>query len=906
MAGYRYKQGDRPLAGYTVERAAGRGGFGEVYYAVSDGGREVALKAVQSFEQIEMRGITQCMNLKSPHLVTIFDVRHNDQGDPFVIMEFVAGPSLRELIDAAPGGLGTQKAAFFLREIGKGLSYLHDCGIVHRDLKPANIFYEDGYVKIGDYGLSKVMSADHHQSQTVTVGTVHYMAPEIGAGRYDRSIDIYALGCVLYEMLTGQVPYLGASPSEVLMKHLTCEPDVSSLEEPFRTVVRRSMAKDPAERYASVREMVEAVFGAEHVRDSVSHYAAEDLSMVAGRVGRKLNVGAGGGSGAMPIDETPGPRGGGESDSDAPDSWSTMTRRVDEAARRFERAGERFGHDLERQIKRHVGGVVGREVAKQGRPGRAVMPSLADPKRDPLGGLARGSLALVSIVTVVTATAFLFGGRDVPAAALLLHFAAAGAMVGLRASGRIFGAAIAGERGPVRWLAIGGPAAVLMLLFALPVLPALMHSVGTRNALGVLAALMLPLFVFDWHKRMAPGRAERLSIGQAAGPVLAAWVTSLFTTNQHAMVIGAMAAIALGAQVLAPFDPTVTDPADDEGEEDEPSESPSAPQTDHARAAGAHAAHATHAAHAATPGHVHPAPGNAGKSPAGDAGLDDASPRSRLIALLLSVAPLVMGFPVCGLQRFYAGKVGTGILWLLTLGFLGIGQLVDVILIATGTFEDADGRRLTVWWRGDGTERAGSAARSLPASRAARPVPRVNPLSVLLGLAGVLALLATVVPTLVLALQLPEMIAAGFPDPSLAAELTRGLGYADWPNLFHRIGRTAVFGLCVASAVLLMLSRRGGGAWHMMRAVSGVGLFFLACVMSWSVIPDWTATQLWAEIRSLVEGNQIGPAIERLLDAGQGRALVLMVLALVSAVVVLLWPASREVPLATRREGVER
>ena len=75
MRGYRYKHGDRPLDGYTIQRAAGRGGFGEVYYAISDSGREVALKVVHTFEQMELRGISQCMNLKSPHLVSIFDVR---------------------------------------------------------------------------------------------------------------------------------------------------------------------------------------------------------------------------------------------------------------------------------------------------------------------------------------------------------------------------------------------------------------------------------------------------------------------------------------------------------------------------------------------------------------------------------------------------------------------------------------------------------------------------------------------------------------------------------------------------------------------------------------------------------------------------------------------------------------
>jgi hypothetical protein len=288
MDTYQYKYGDRPLEGYTIQRAAGRGGFGEVYYAISDSGRQVALKAVQTYEQIELRGISQCMNLKSPHLVTIFDVKYNDQGKPFVIMEYVSGPSLADLLKEAPGGLGTQKAAFFLREIGKGLSFLHECGIVHRDLKPGNIFYENGYVKIGDYGLTKAISTGARDSQTVMIGSLKYMAPEVGAGRYDRSIDIYALGVLLYEMLTGQVPFLGSSPAEILMKHMTAAPDLTNIEEPFARVIRKALAKDPAERYQSVQEMVEDVFGTEHVRNSVSQFAPEELSVVAERIAQKM------------------------------------------------------------------------------------------------------------------------------------------------------------------------------------------------------------------------------------------------------------------------------------------------------------------------------------------------------------------------------------------------------------------------------------------------------------------------------------------------------------------------------------------------------------------------------------------------------------------------------------------
>ena len=288
MEHFIYQHGDRPLDGYTIQRAAGRGGFGEVYYAISDSGREVALKAVNNYETIELRGITQCMNLKSPHLVSIFDVKYNEANKPFVLMEYVSGPSLRDLIDQSPNGLGEQKSAFFLREIAKGLSYLHECGIVHRDLKPGNIFYENGYVKIGDYGLSKAIKHGYNSNQTITVGTVHYMAPEIGAGNYDSSIDIYALGCMLYEMLTGNVPFFGNSPGEVLMKHVSSEPDLTGIDVTFARVIRKALAKDPNERYASVQEMVEDAFGQDHIKNSVSQFRADDLSMIAGQVAEKI------------------------------------------------------------------------------------------------------------------------------------------------------------------------------------------------------------------------------------------------------------------------------------------------------------------------------------------------------------------------------------------------------------------------------------------------------------------------------------------------------------------------------------------------------------------------------------------------------------------------------------------
>lgn len=287
MVAYHFKQGDRPLDGYTIQYAIGRGGFGEVYFAVSDSGREVALKAVQNFEEVELRGISHCMNLKSPHLVMIFDVRFSADRTPWVIMEFVSGPSLRDILDESPDGLGPEQAQFFLRELAKGLSYLHEAGVVHRDLKPHNVFFEDGLVKIGDYSLSKVITNSHRSGNTMTVGSVHYMAPEISLGRYDKTVDIYALGVMLHEMLTGTPPYVGESMGEVLMKHLSSEPDLSQVPEPFAGVIAKAMQRDPADRFQTAEEMVRAVADSESAVPLDDSFNPATLSLVGERVQRE-------------------------------------------------------------------------------------------------------------------------------------------------------------------------------------------------------------------------------------------------------------------------------------------------------------------------------------------------------------------------------------------------------------------------------------------------------------------------------------------------------------------------------------------------------------------------------------------------------------------------------------------
>jgi hypothetical protein len=256
-----YASGSRPLDGYTVKRGIGRGGFGEVYFATSDAGKELALKHVERNLEVELRGVSQCLNLKHVNLVDLYDVRYDEQGDAWVVMEYVGGPSLKDVIDRNPNGLPLDEVNRWFRGLAAGTAYLHDHGIVHRDLKPGNVFDDDGVVKIGDYGLSKFISTSRRSGQTESVGTFHYMAPEIGKGVYGKEIDIYALGIILFEMLTGSVPFEGESSQEIIMKHLTADPNLTDIPVPYRAVIERALQKDPEKRYASVDEMLAAFSG---------------------------------------------------------------------------------------------------------------------------------------------------------------------------------------------------------------------------------------------------------------------------------------------------------------------------------------------------------------------------------------------------------------------------------------------------------------------------------------------------------------------------------------------------------------------------------------------------------------------------------------------------------------------
>ena len=253
-----YKNGQQPLAGYTIKRGVGRGGFGEVYFAVSESGKEVALKLLRGRADVELRGVAHCLNLKHPNLVHIYDQRTDDQGNAWIVMEYVLGESLADVLDRHPQGLPMHLAKDWFLSLSRAVGFLHDHGVLHRDLKPANVFVENGTVKVGDYGLCKSMGSPSER-QTRNVGTVHYMAPEVGNGQYGRSVDVYACAAILYEMLVGRPPFDGDSDAEVLIKHTTEVPNLAAVPTPFREVVARGLVKDPNQRFATMTEFARAV-----------------------------------------------------------------------------------------------------------------------------------------------------------------------------------------------------------------------------------------------------------------------------------------------------------------------------------------------------------------------------------------------------------------------------------------------------------------------------------------------------------------------------------------------------------------------------------------------------------------------------------------------------------------------
>jgi beta-lactam-binding protein with PASTA domain/predicted Ser/Thr protein kinase len=252
---------------YRIVRKLGAGGMANVYLAEDQElGRRVAIKilddrhaADDSFIERFRREAKNAAGLSHPNIVSIYD-RGEAEGTYYIAMEFLDGRSLKELI-VGRGPAPVKVAIDYARQILAAVGFAHRHGIVHRDIKPHNVLVgNEGRLKVTDFGIARSGASQMTEVGSI-IGTAQYLSPEQARGaRVDQTSDLYSVGVVLYEMLTGQVPFTGDTPLEIAMKHLSEVPAPPSELRPevphdLDSVVLRALAKDPAERYQSADEM---------------------------------------------------------------------------------------------------------------------------------------------------------------------------------------------------------------------------------------------------------------------------------------------------------------------------------------------------------------------------------------------------------------------------------------------------------------------------------------------------------------------------------------------------------------------------------------------------------------------------------------------------------------------------
>ena len=249
---------------YEIRGELGRGAMGIVYRAYDPNiGREVALKTIhldmQDAEAVERfrREAKTAGILSHPNIVMIYDAGE-DNGLFYIAMELVEGETLQEIM--ARGLLPVEQVISIVEQIAAGLEYAHTRKVVHRDIKPANIMLTEGQVKVTDFGLAKVTSS--MAASTKVVGTPSYMSPEqITSGSLDGRSDIFSLGAMAYEMLTGVRPFQGDNIPAVMFKVMREEPAPPAVLNPaihpgLNYIVVKALAKEPAQRYQNCRELL--------------------------------------------------------------------------------------------------------------------------------------------------------------------------------------------------------------------------------------------------------------------------------------------------------------------------------------------------------------------------------------------------------------------------------------------------------------------------------------------------------------------------------------------------------------------------------------------------------------------------------------------------------------------------
>ena len=252
---------------YRLERKLGSGGMADVWLAEDQElGRKVAIKMLHEryandaqFVERFRREATHAAGLSHPNVVSIYD-RGEAEGSYFIVMEYVEGRTLKELI-VTRGPCPVPVAVSYVRQVLAALRYAHRNGIVHRDIKPHNVLVDhEGRVKVADFGIARAGSSQMTEAGSI-IGTAQYLSPEQARGApVDESSDLYSTGIVLYELLTGKVPFTGETPVEIAMKHLSQIPEAPStirgeIPRDLDLVVLRALAKEPADRYRTAKEM---------------------------------------------------------------------------------------------------------------------------------------------------------------------------------------------------------------------------------------------------------------------------------------------------------------------------------------------------------------------------------------------------------------------------------------------------------------------------------------------------------------------------------------------------------------------------------------------------------------------------------------------------------------------------
>ncbi len=264
---------------YEVDSLIGTGGMANVYKAIVVGqngpvpvGTEVAVKVLRQELMHDPDLVRRFKNeskaislLNHPNIVKVYDVSVNDNLQ-YIVMEYVDGMTLREYLNERGGKLTSRETVHFISQILKALDHAHRNGVVHRDIKPQNIMLLDnGQLRMMDFGIARVSRAENQLNGGKAMGSVHYISPEQAKGEEtDRKSDLYSVGVMMYEMLSGKLPFDADDVVEVALKQISDKP--KSLEELAPTVphglveiTEKAMAKYPANRYASAAEMLDAL-----------------------------------------------------------------------------------------------------------------------------------------------------------------------------------------------------------------------------------------------------------------------------------------------------------------------------------------------------------------------------------------------------------------------------------------------------------------------------------------------------------------------------------------------------------------------------------------------------------------------------------------------------------------------